>query len=66
MNRKGFAEVVAEAFQYKYFGNYQFQKFAPGVFDDLIGVVDEWLASLPKQLANALNYLIKKIKNVTR
>lgn len=66
MNRKGFAEVVAEAFQYKYFGNYQFQKFAPDIFDDLIGVVDEWLASLPKQLANVLNYLIKKIKNVTR
>jgi hypothetical protein len=63
MNRNGLAEVVAEAFQYKYFGNYVFQKFNPELFDDLIRVVDQWLASLPKQLANALNYLIKKIKN---
>ena len=63
MNRNGLAEVVAEAFQYKYFGNYVFKKFNPELFDDLISVVDEWLASLPKQLANALNYLMKKIKN---
>ncbi len=63
MTKKGKAETIAEMFQNKFFGNIWMEKFNKGLFNEMISVVDDWLATLPKQLSNAINYLMKKIKN---
>ena len=63
MLRMGKEEFVAEAFQTYYHGNKVMQKFFPEYYKTLINMVDEWLATIPKSMKIALDYLTKIMKN---
>jgi predicted RecA/RadA family phage recombinase len=63
MLRMGKEEWVAEAFQTYYHGNKIMEKFFPEYYKTLINMVDEWLATIPKSIKIALDYLTKIIKD---